>query len=313
MLQRNSAICRNESKSGLTTDREIDNSLEAYFSCPCGKRSISHYFERPSTCRKLKQHAQLCLPPKASDPLSHTAMNQYLEAETKILKDAYSKFELTAYSLVKANPSRVRIMQRLVRVYNSSFCSDDFEELYDELLRHTNFINFEPLQNLIDRCIQTGSNDQQLQSDSENAASMYCTEYEKYAQNRVFEIPVQYYKLNEDGQKLLCVKVEDRYDEWKLNQTGILKTTIKHIIPELREEELPVVSVTEGCVICGLKLYGLNPSFQFDLSTQQKQALASNKITLLKHGDTVVYCICHLFDNKDMVRNRTGCCVCVTL
>ena len=122
----------------------------------------------------------------------------------------------------------------------------------------------------------------------------------KFAQHHVFSVCGQLEEMSsaKGDHKELIIKIEENLQSFLIERVFHLKIAIKRILNFSDNVFLRVVLVKAGCVELTFQLIGEAPDSPLQLSIDQKRALVTCRISLLKYLGEVEYCCCELFEDE---------------
>ena len=280
---------------------EIDD-FNVTCKCPCGSTDFKHCIQPPPDCLNR------CFPEvnfSSGDDSKRAKeyLAKKLSAETDIVKTEYQRFGMAVFNFAKLLPN---ILKRMLKFRGQNADVLDFDAVFDRATEGADFVNYEVLNVIVEACSSAciGESKAELQCKAE-AAKSACDRYQdvflKYAQHRVFSVCGQLQEMSsassKENHKELMIKIEEELKSFLIERVFNFKIAIKRILKFPDYVFLRVVLVNAGCVELTFQLYGEALDSPLELSLDQKRALATCRISLLKYSGKVEYCCCELFED----------------
>ena len=302
----------------LSNSSDMDSDLDTInipCKCPCGRIDFKHCMQPPPDCLD-KGFAEMDLSTGEDSKKAQDYMEHQLSAELKVLKNEFVRFGVAVRAFVQSIPNKEKVLEDILKLYGQKVESSDFYGLFAQIIKDTDFINFEPLKNTLkactSECAAAGLARSDLQQDAEMASEKYDEAFQKFAQHRVFKMShhLQEISATKTSHKELKIKIEEEFKKFPLHRIFHFKNIVQQILKLADNVPLQVTSVKEGCVEITFQLIGEAGNIPFQLSIEQKRELASQRISMLECAGDVEYCCCELFkDEVCCFNNQIACAI----
>ena len=149
----------------------------------------------------------------------------------------------------------------------------DIDDIKLIVLNYCSFFNFKLLTHLV-KALGSANDNQQL--------ALYTSNFNEYAQRRVFECPSEYSRPNDISQANIIIKLDDHYERCTLNQLKLLEGEFCKI---LNITDLKLCNVKPGCLELTFQVPWFVQEQVFPLSEEQKEELEALHVVSVTSKD----------------------------
>ncbi len=293
--------------SGAPLDDSSISSLRVDCRCPCGCTDFTHLLDPPPDCLANRHSDALSFPEihlKASKDKKKAQKQLKFELvqQTRCIKEAFITLGMAVYNYALSIPRADKIMRKVILLNEQVVETSDTDKLYEQFTEGANFINYDILVRRLNILKASDSGEEnELRHCAEAAAERYEASFKEYAQQRVVLVPTALRGANgrtNSVYKELKIKVEEQFRSFEVNRLLYFKKVVKTILKLPPPVNLRITSVREGCVEICFEVIGLLADETFHLTTEQKQEMLANNITLLEYDGQTPYCCCNLLSDE---------------